>query len=55
MVPSAFERHMAAMAVIMGNMAPAMEMDLFTNFRNAVNEALALAALASVFFTESLK
>jgi histidine kinase len=47
LVPSAFERHMAAMAVIMGNMAPEMELDLFTNFRNAVNEALALAALAA--------
>jgi histidine kinase len=47
LVPSAFDRHMAAMAVIMGNMAPEMELDLFTNFRNAVNEALALAALAA--------
>jgi histidine kinase len=47
LVPSAFERHMAAMAAIMGNMAPEMELDLFTNFRNAVNEALALAALAA--------
>ena len=47
LVPSAFERHMAAMAVMMGNMAPEMELDLFTNFRNAVNEALALAALAA--------
>lgn len=47
LVPSAFERHMAAMAVMMGNLAPEMELDLFTNFRNAVNEALALAALAA--------
>ncbi len=47
LVPNAFDRHMAAMAVIMGNMAPEMELDLFTNFRSAVNEALALAALAA--------
>lgn len=47
-VPSAFERHMAAMASMMGPGSRMMEMDLFDNFQNAVNEALTLAALASV-------
>jgi histidine kinase len=47
-VPSAFERHMAAMASMMGPGSRMMEMDLFDNFRNAVNEALTLAVLASV-------
>jgi histidine kinase len=45
-VPSAFERHLATMGAMMGG-NPMMELDLFTNFRNAVNEALALAALAA--------
>jgi two-component system sensor histidine kinase BaeS len=45
-VPSAFERHLATMGAMMGG-NPMMEMDLFTNFRNAVNEALTLAALAA--------
>jgi histidine kinase len=48
MVPSAFERHLAAMAAFMGDTSPDLELDLFTNFRNAVNEALALATLAAV-------
>ncbi len=43
-VPTAFERHMAAMAEMMGGMAQMLEMDLFTNFRKAVTEALILAA-----------
>jgi histidine kinase len=47
-VPSAFERHLAAMAAFMGDTSPDLELDLFTNFRNAVNEALALATLAAV-------
>ncbi len=46
-VPSAFERHLAAMGAMMKGNPMMMEMDLFTNFRNAVNEALALAALAA--------
>lgn len=46
-VPSAFERHMAAMAAMMGDTAMGMEMDLFTNFRGAVHEALALSTLSA--------
>lgn len=46
-VPSAFERHMAAMAAMMGGAAMGMEMDLFTNFRGAVHEALALSTLSA--------
>lgn len=46
-VPAAFERHLAAMAAIMGNTSVEMEQNLFTNFRHAVNEALTLAALAA--------
>jgi signal transduction histidine kinase len=47
-VPGAFERHLAAMAVFMGDTSPDLELDLFTNFRHAVNEALALATVAAV-------
>lgn len=43
-VPTAFERHMAAMAEMMGSMGRKMEIDLFANFRSAVSEALFLAA-----------
>jgi len=46
-VPSAFERHMAAMAALMGGQAVDMGEDLFTNFRRAVNEALTLSTLAA--------
>ncbi len=46
-VPSAFERHMAAMAALMGDTSAEMRMDLFDNFRHAVNEALALSTLAA--------
>lgn len=46
-VPSAFERHLAAMAILMGDAAAGMETDLFTNFRRAVNEALTLSTLAA--------
>jgi histidine kinase len=46
-VPTAFDRHMAAMAEMMGGRSMMMDVDLFTNFRKAVNEALALAALAA--------
>ncbi len=46
-VPSAFERHLAAMAALMGGASEEMEMDLFTNFRRAVNEALILSTAAA--------
>jgi len=48
-VPSAFERHMLAMSGMMSGMmrGARLEMDLFTNFRAAVTEALALAVLAA--------
>ncbi|HSR29723.1 MAG TPA: ATP-binding protein [Anaerolineae bacterium] len=46
-VPSAFGRHMSAMAEMMGGRMMGMGMDLFTNFQSAVNEALALATLAA--------
>ena len=51
-VPSAFNRHMAAMGQMMeGGMGMGMGMDLgddlFTNFRTAVNEAWTLAATAA--------
>ena len=45
-VPSVFDRHLAAMSVMMGN-TPSMNMDLFTGFRAAVTESLALAAAAA--------
>ena len=47
LVPSVFQRHMAAMASMMGEASDAMEATIFTGFRNAVNEALMLAALAT--------
>jgi histidine kinase len=52
-VPRSFDRHMAAMAsTMMGMMGTDMmgmdlNADLFSNFRAAVNEALAVAALAA--------
>ena len=46
-VPSAFERHLAAMAALMGGASEEMELDLFTNFRRAVNEALTLSTVAA--------
>lgn len=46
-VPSAFERHMAAMAAMMGGESMGMGMDLFSNFRRAVNEALIISTLAA--------
>ncbi|MGD8623709.1 MAG: ATP-binding protein [Anaerolineae bacterium] len=46
-VPTAFERHMASMAQMMGGMSRMMDTDLFTNFRRAVTEALVLAGLAA--------
>ena len=46
-VPAAFERHMAAMAAVLGPAAEALDMDLFANFRRAVTEALLFSALAA--------
>jgi histidine kinase len=46
-VPTAFERHMASMSQMMGGRSMMMGMDLFNNFRNAVSEALTLAAVAA--------
>ncbi len=46
-VPTAFERHIAAMADMMGGMSSMLEMDLFDSFRYAVTEALALAGSAA--------
>jgi len=55
-IPSAFDRHMSAMMPMMddSNMGVGMmetnvdlEVDLFSSFRNAVNEALTRAALAA--------
>jgi two-component system sensor histidine kinase BaeS len=46
-VPTAFDRHMSAMADMMGGQMMGMGMDLFTNFRSAVTEALAVAGIAA--------
>jgi len=46
-MPSAFERHLAAMAESMGP-DTAMADDLFENFRNGVTEALTVATAAAV-------
>ena len=46
-VPTAFDRHMLAMAEMMGGRMMGMGMDLYTNFRSAVTEALALAAVSA--------
>jgi signal transduction histidine kinase len=46
-VPAAFERHLAGMSAMMDNAQP-MEMDLFSNYRAAVTEALSLAAVAAL-------
>jgi len=53
-VPSAFDRHMAAMGTMMSGMMNTRSMgmdlnaDLFSTFRTAVNEALILATLAAL-------
>lgn len=47
-VPNAFNRHLSAMMHVMGEMAGPMEEDLFENFRQAVNESLALATVAAI-------
>jgi two-component system sensor histidine kinase BaeS len=46
-VPTSFDRHMSAMAGMMGGQMMGLEMDLFTNFRSAVTEALAVAGMAA--------
>jgi histidine kinase len=46
-VPTAFERHMAAMAEMMGGTSMMLELDFFSSFRNAVTEALLLAGSAA--------
>jgi signal transduction histidine kinase len=46
-VPTAFERHMAAMAERMGGPLMGLNADLFANFRTAVTEALILAGSAA--------
>ncbi len=46
-VPTAFDRHMSAMADMMGGQMMGMGTDLFTNFRSAVMEALAVAGIAA--------
>ena len=46
-MPSAFERHLAAMAAMMGS-DEALATDLFDNFRAAVTEAMALATVAAL-------
>lgn len=45
-VSTAFERHLAAMSILMGG-AETLEADLFNNFRAAVTEMLALATAVS--------
>jgi two-component system sensor histidine kinase BaeS len=47
-VPGAFERHLAAMAAVMGNLSPELKTSLFSNFRAAMEEAMTLAALAAL-------
>ena len=46
-VPTAFDRHMSAMADMMGDQMMDMGTDLFTNFRSAVTEALAVAGISA--------
>jgi len=45
--PTAFERHMAAMAAVMGKRSGELEQDLFVNFRRAVTEAVVVAGVAA--------
>ena len=46
-VPTAFGRHMAAMAEVMGEQSSELEEDFFLNFRSAVTEAIAIAGVAA--------
>jgi signal transduction histidine kinase len=47
-VPTAFDRHMSVMADMMGSQMMGMGVDLFTNFRSAVTEALVVAGMVAV-------
>jgi histidine kinase len=47
-IPSAFDRHLSAMADMMRGSPMMMNVDLFSNFRAAVTEALTVAALAAL-------
>lgn len=47
-VPTAFDRHMAAMAEMMDGQMMGLNADLFASFRRAVTEALALAGSAAL-------
>jgi histidine kinase len=46
-MPSAFERHLAAMAALLDNASQELEQDLFLNIRLALHESLILSALAA--------
>jgi two-component system sensor histidine kinase BaeS len=46
-VPTAFERHLAAMVRMMGGSSARLELDLLVNFRRAVSEAVILAGVAA--------
>jgi two-component system sensor histidine kinase BaeS len=45
--PSAFQRHIAAMAALMGGSSPELQANLLSNFQRAVNESLSLSTLAA--------
>jgi signal transduction histidine kinase len=45
--PSAFQRHIAAMAALMGGSSAELRANLFSNFQRAVNESLSLSTLAA--------
>jgi two-component system sensor histidine kinase BaeS len=49
-VPTAFARHMEAMAELLGGVSQTLEQDIFTSFRSAVSEALVIAASAAFVF-----
>ena len=46
-VPTAFERHMEAMATLFGRVSSMLEQDIYTSFRSAVSDALVVAASAA--------
>ena len=46
-VPTAFERHLAAMASMMGANTEQLELDLYASFHQATTEAIALAMVAA--------
>jgi histidine kinase len=49
-VPGAFERHMEVMAELFGGVSAVLEQDIYSSFRSAVTEALAVAASAAFVF-----